>query len=555
MKFTEILKSISRSERRFIIGAVVVVLILSSLPYIYGWWQNSNESLYLGNYHRASGDYYVYMSMVEEAKTGAITFHNLFTSEDHPPVLINPFWFCVGQTARIFNIDTRLAIHIFRMALIPLTILAIYLTIATFLRKKPFRYLTFALAFLGSGFGYLYFLFSKPEVLNNLLFLHSYESPTDIWVTEGYSLLIFLASPHFQASLICLFLAIIFFYLGFRYGNFRYLVISGLFNLALAFFHPYETVYLLLITGLYTFLIIVILFHKKKYHLSRKFFYRFLIPNLIAAPGLLYQIYIFRLEPVLRSWSEQSQTISPNFKYYLLGWGILLPLALVGSVFLVRKINYRRLWLLVWCWGTIPILYFPIAFNRRFIEGVFVPLGILAALGIYFLFTKFKTKTGRIIYSLALGIILAVSLLPTNIYNLWSFTRMQEIYKSTPFYLPQEEYQALEWLKNNSTPSDVILSEHISGFIIPAFTARRVYIGHDLQTANFTEKKNRVEWFFKTPDNDTEKLAWLKDNNISFLFYGPNEQSSSVFSPTEKAYLEEVFTNSQVLIFKVSDSN
>ena len=554
MKLKEIIKSISRPERRFIIIAIAIILVLSSLPYIYGWWQNPTESLYLGNYHRASGDYYVYMSMVEEAKSGAMSFHNLFTSEEHQPVLINPFWFGVGQFARIFNIDTRLTIHIFRIALIFLTVPVIYLAMATFIKTRALRYIAFILSITGSGWGYIYYRFFRPDIIRDLFYIDFFKAPTDIWLTEANSLLLFLSSPHFQASLICLLFAIIFFYLGFRYGNFRYLAVSGLFNLALAFFHPYETVYLVLLTGIFALIIIIGKFYRKDYRSGSQYFFRYLVPNLIAAPGLLYQIYIFRMEPALRSWSEQSQTISPSFKYYLLGWGILLPLALIGSVFLVKKTDQRRLWLLVWCWGTIPLLYIPIAFNRRFAEGIFIPLGILSAVGIYFLYKKFRTKAGKTIYILALGIILALSLMPTNIYNLWSFIGIHDIYKSTPFYLPLKEYQALEWLKNNSTSADVVLSEHISGFYIPAFTARRVYIGHDLQTANFSEKKKNVNWFFKTQADDNEKLTWLETNNISFIFYGPNEQSNSILVPAEKDFLAEVYSNSQVQIFSLKKS-
>ncbi|MFC1618004.1 hypothetical protein ACFL2B_01840 [Patescibacteria group bacterium] len=551
MQIKEIIKSISKKERKIIIIAIVVVIAITTLPYIYGWLDTPEDTTYIANYHRASGDHYVYLSMIEEVKAGGITLHNLFTSEEHKAVQVRPFWFALGIIAKTFNIEARLIIQLFRIILIAISIPVIYLTISTFLKKRAPRLIAFILSLSAAGFGYLYYRF-VPEIIPNIYTINFYDTPTDIWLTEGTPLLLFVASPHFQLSLICLLLSLVFFVLGFKQKNFKYLLISGGLNLFLAFFHTYETVFIILIITIYAIGFFIWGTRCKGFKQSLTYFYRWLVPILVVLPGIAYQLYIFKTEPILKSWSEQSRTISPDIQYYLWGYGLVLAFAILGAVLLIRKLNIRHKdFLLTWFIATWPLLYIPIAFNRRFIEGLFVPMGILAALGIYWLYQKFRDKSlaKRQIFILFMIFLFMIALLPTNAYNIWSFIEIQRTYKSTPFYLPLVEKEALDWLKNNTTLDDVIMSEHVSGYYIPAFAGKRVYIGHDLQTAFFEEKKKQAETFF---NDNTDKSNWLKENNLTYFYYSPSEQDNE-FDPTNKPYLDEVFANDSVQIYRVTE--
>ena len=569
MTISEIIKSISKQERLFIIIAIVLVIFVTTLPYIYGWLTTPDDMTYLANYHRASGDHYVYLSMIEEVREGAITHHNLFTSEPHDPVQVRPFWFMMGMFAKTFNLDGILMIQIARIILIFAAIPVIYLSLATFLKQRSTRLIAFILALGGAGFGYFFYQII-PEIIPNIYTMNFYDAPVDLWLTEGVPLLLFSASPHFQLSLICLLLSFVFFVLGFKNGNFKYLVASGGFNLFLAFFHTYETVFIYFIITAYAVGIIIWAWKKFNFKEAKKYIFRWLVVCLVALPGIAYQFLIFFSIPILKSWAEQSRTISPDIQYYLLGYGLVLVAAVIGTIIVIKNSRHvgtapstvsddgtkpcfvptnHAFFLLVWFLGTWPLLYIPIAFNRRFIEGIFVPMGILAAIGIVWFFKKFKNKSEPIRRLVIIIIIVlgAVAIIPTNAYNIWSFIEVQKAYKTTPFYLPTVERESLEWLQKNASIDDVILSEHISGFVIPAFTGKRVYIGHDLQTANFPAKKQGLENFFK---DNTSKHAWLKENNITYLYYGPNELGKA-FKPDQHDYLKLDFENDKVKIYKV----
>lgn len=554
MLIKEIIQTISPKERRLILWVAVAICIITAIPFIYGQLNAPADSVFTPNFHRTTGDTYVYMSMIEEARQGAFTFHNLFTSEAHPPLLLNPLWWILGFLARFITLDSGWWMQIARTALIFVSVPTIYLTIALFVKKYSTRCLGLLLAVSVSGLGYLYYRLVDSSVIANVFNINFYSTPTDIWLSEANPLLMFLASPHFQLSLICLLGAFIFFYLGMTGGPKRYLVYSGLFNLALALFHPYETIFILCIALSFTY--VLILWPNTSWKNSGGLLAKFALIVLITAPGLLYQVYIFYVQPVFKSWAWQSMTTSPDYQFYLWGFGIFVPLAAIGAVVMFRHFNRGYAFLLTWLIVTIPLLYSPFPFNRRFIEGIFVPLGIIGAIAIMAAYEKISLRHPgrRYLFWLVTALVLFVTIAPTNFYNWWSFIEEERLYQVVPFYLPKDERASMEWLKNETAPGTVILSSHIAGFLIPAYTARPVYLGHDLQTANFADKKPRVEWFFQDDSDGNDHADFLRQNNIAYVYYGPNERRPDGFNPDTKDYLEKAYEQGRVAIYQVTSN-
>jgi len=552
MKITDVIKSISPTEKWVIILIISGILFFVIATYFFGVLAANDNFIFLGNYHRATGDTYVYFSIIEEAKGGSLTFHNLFASEEHSPVLIRPFWLLVGWFAKIFNLESMHAYLIFRLLLIPPAIFTIYLTISTFIKKIAPRLLATALTITCSGVGFFYYIFFEPQIFKDVNFVDWYSLPTDLWVTEAYPILVFMASPHFLVSIILMLLAVVFFWLGFRNSYFRYLLYSGLALTALVFVHTYIAVYLIIILGLYGLATLIYEILKKSRPIQ-KTFAKTAVPILVSLPALAYQIFLFRTEPALSIWAEQSQTISPQPIFYLLGFGILIPLAIIGSISAIKKSDREMLFISIWCWATFALLYVPLPFNRRFAQGLTLPLGILSVIGIFFLYNHWLRKNfSKQIFIIILAIILAVTIIPTHVLNIWQYFDIHKKYKSTPYYLPGPEYEALKWLRHNSQKDDIVLSGHSDGFTIPAFTARPVYIGHDLQTTNFEEKKPEVENFFGNNDDWETKKDWLKKNSIDFIYYASEEKALGDFDPESKSCLKKDFSNEDVSIYSVN---
>lgn len=74
-------------------------------------------------------------------------------------------------------------------------------------------------------------------------------------------------------------------------------------------------------------------------------------------------------------------------------------------------------------------------------------------------------------------------------------------------------------------------------------------MGHAHQTAKFFEKREKFKQFLKEND-DKQKIAFLKENKIDYLFFEKKE--SNLFNLKEKSYLKEVFNNNLITIYKVN---
>jgi len=119
-------------------------------------------------------------------------------------------------------------------------------------------------------------------------------------------------------------------------------------------------------------------------------------------------------------------------------------------------------------------------------------------------------------------------------------------------YIAKDESSAVRWLKENLSENDLVLSSSMTGNIIPAYSGRKVFIGHGHQTSEWPDKLVYVShFFFFTNGADSQKQAWLKKEGVDYLFFGPTEKSLGQFRPKEKPYLRMIFEQGETAIFKV----
>src|SRR5207248_10882570 len=95
--------------------------------------------------------------------------------------------------------------------------------------------------------------------------------------------------------------------------------------------------------------------------------------------------WFYRREPVFPH-RLAIETLSPPFRLYLKGYGLLLPLAAYGLLALLRSRGVRAqphaLLLPVWVVAGFAIAYLPVPFQRKLVMGLHFPLALLAGLGI-----------------------------------------------------------------------------------------------------------------------------------------------------------------------------
>ena len=106
--------------------------------------------------------------------------------------------------------------------------------------------------------------------------------------------------------------------------------------------------------------------------------------------------------------------------------------------------------------------------------------------------------------------------------------------------------EGMEWLRKNTKEDSVVFSNFQVGNLLFAFANRPVYLGHPHITVNFEEKMKKMEEFLKEG-----KEEFLKNEKIEYIFLIEEERGLK-FILEKKEYLEKVFENEKVTIFRVN---
>ena len=177
----------------------------------------------------------------------------------------------------------------------------------------------------------------------------------------------------------------------------------------------------------------------------------------------------------------------------------------------------------------------------------------MALFSIYrFLSQKFSHKQINLLLNnkILAGFLFMIFFALSNVYVLANDVLLYQNNSYPYFYLADDYSQAMAWLKNNTNWNDVVLSEEVNGNFIPGMSGRKVYLGHGVETVDYENKKEKVEWFWEKDEESDKKKEFLAENGIIYLFYSEAEKELGSFNPENKKYLKAVFRNQTVTIYQ-----
>lgn len=539
---------IAFQEWKFVGLMGVILILLTFLPIIIGQIATPSDSVFLGRQTLNSPDLSVYYSSIEQVKSGHYLFKNFFTSEPHSYFIFDPFWLIIGLFAKIFSLSSFLAYQISRFLLIPILLVAAYYLIAFFFQEKIKRKICFIFLLFSSGMGWLYGFSLKnfPEI------------PTDLWVPEAFFFLSCYNSPHFIVSLTLIILIFLLSLLSFERYRPVYSLAAGFCVLFLSLFHPYH---LPTIFGVLLVFIIICFLKEKKINFNYLKYYFILL--LFALPAVFYHFWLLQNFWVRQQHFFQNICLTPSLLMVLLGYGFLSIFALIGAyILIIKKVKSQKdIFLLSWLGIQFFLIYFPFAFQRRLLEGLQIPLVILAVFGLFFLkdylkekpiFRKYFFSKDNLLRKIFFLWLFLICFFGSNLTILLNDLSLY-LKDNSRIYLKKEEQKAMLWLKNNTPEESAILSSLENGNLIAAISLRQVYLGHLHQTAQSSKKKEGIERFFKK-SNDAEKIFFLKENGIDYLYFAEEEKNQALFSPGEKEYLKKVYGNNEATIYQYRDN-
>lgn len=450
---------------------------------------------------KGPGDANAYFDFMHQAADGSFFFRNSYTSEPMNPFLIRPLYWVMGVSSKV--LPPVVVWHLFRVLLTILFLFLSYLFISRFTTDIPQRMLALLILGAGSGLGYLILLINQIWGTNF--------RGVDLWLTEAIPFLSFNAHPHFILSFILILGSLGFFYKGISENKRKLTLYAGLFCFLLGFVHIYDVITIYAVISVY-----ILLLWIRERKINFDYFMHGLVFLLVSFSSTLYYILVFTLDPVFQNWTDQNQLISPPVSGYLFGFGFILLFATLFILYLIKNKTFFKkpgtTFLSVWLIVNFLILYFPISIQRRFVEGMFIPMAILASFGFMMLLRKYCPKK---FHSYAISIFLLI-LIPSNVYVFLSYFNPTYDPGSpyhAPHYLSDDQVSVLNWLGKQASPEEVILADAKFSNYIPRVAGSKVYIGHWAQTVNYNEK---LEWYTRLNAQRLD-IEDLKEKGIDYL--------------------------------------
>lgn len=534
-----VIKSISEKEWKVVVGIAFAAIMFAGVPALEGVLvARQNGTTWAGRSIFAPGDTAVYLNQIAQSRTKVGLLRNDATEEEIAPTL-QSFWNGVGIVSRYTGMSSLAAYTLVRLIGVAVFVFVAYVALATFFSGIAERMLAILMVTFSGGVGaYVGAVMQAKSIAGTQLL------PVDEWVAEAFPFLSMLCSPHFIFSWSLLIASLTLSYLAFRSGSVRTAVMGGLAFLALTSYHPY---YAVTVMAVNVFAII-----------CESFFSGFRlrpwkmlsIISLIALPAIGYQAWTFLGTMNGTLYGSQSVLLTPPVAHILLGFGGSLLAASIALVFW-RRFDWKgeadgRRFVVVWFLVTLVLIYIPVAFQRRLLEGWFFPMVMLATPVLLWVWKKLLAMKHAVIAVPAGITIFALVFLPASAS---AFIRTVQAYRlgEEPFYFGADVASGLEWVRER-TPDDArVLGGGTSGNNVLGWGERAVFVGHWALTLDPEEKVRLAEDWYKGGD-DKGRCSFLYKHGITNVWLGTEERGMAPeFLPP--SCIEEVFVSGNVTIY------
>jgi hypothetical protein len=540
--------ALTKREIAQVIGIGLVVLAISSIPYLLGYYF-APAGMEFGGFLVDLDDSYSYLATMQQGLEDGWIYRILFTPEEHVGVYLNTFYLGLGKLSSLLGLSLIQTYQLARLAFGLSLLIMAYVFMSVLLESRDRRLVAYLLISFSSGLGWL-ILLSGSRTLRGV-------SPIDFWLMDAYTFFTIFTFPHSATAVTLL---LLFFTLTLRYletFQLRALLLGSLTLVGMCIIHPFSA---LLVDGVLAVYWALLFVNRKR--MPRREGLALMIWALTPIPLVGYYYQAFASDPVFRNWSAQNILPSPPVPHLLLGYGIVFLLAVGGLVYVIRRTNERSLLLFAWATSAIVLLYLPFTLQRRMVEGLHIPLCVLATVGLFEYLLPVAMNSGwlnrfahwRGYESSGLRRLLLYSVIvatfPSNLYLVAGYSA-SALRNDPALYYRREEVEAVDWLKSNTDNTDTVLASYTMGRLIPARAGNRVFMGHFHETVEVEYKKRLAVSFFQDSSSDDFRRDLLTEYGIRYVFHGPTERQIGEFEPSRAPYLTPVYGNVCVAIYRV----
>ena len=544
------------SPREWIL-AITFSLLLTALlatPYVLGHTLTRPGIEFTGTLMNPE-DSQSYFAKMLQGYDGNLLYTIPFTSEEHDPAFRGGFYMVLGHLARWLGMSLVTTWHIARGAAGIFLFVMTFVFVATFFHDRRSRWTAYALALLGSGLGWLIFLTGQTRLLGAF--------PVDFKMPEAHLFFSALAFPHvaFGTGLLLASFWLLYRTVTADRSKGLYAIAAGVVNLALGIVYPFLIILVVATAALY-WLHLCYRARSLLWRLATLLALTFLVP----APLFLYYAYTHETNAVFHAWAAQAVTSSPPWPHYLVSHGVLLLLAILPYLQKRDSLSPGESKAFLWSWviAAIFLLYAPLNPQRRFIQGVHVPLAILATAGLLQVILPwirqsrpFRWLVARPRYTTAglerLFIVAFLAFMSiSNIYVLADLSVMTTLRQPYPFFRTQAELDVVSWVRANTKRNAVVLGAYETGNYLAGRAGNRVVLGHWAETKDWLEKYGLAQHFYNSKTDDAWRYEFLQQHGISYVWFGPRERRLGDFVPNSASnYLIPAYRSGEFTLYSV----
>ena len=476
----------------------LALAIVTAVPYLYAYAVQSPGHVFMGFFYLGD-DANTYLAKMRQGWEGSWAWQNRYTTESSPTAYLFMFWIVLGHLAALLNLPLIVVFHLARVGAAFALMAAAWFMICHFIEDTSARRFAFFFCAVGLGMGYVIQALGQPVIFGNQTDTLDWRMPE---LTAFYSLL---ALPHFAWSGVFAAAGIGLTFMAIQRGSLVLAILAGLAWLGQASIHPQMPI----LMGGATAVALVLRRPSPRGWIAA------VIAFLIPAPYILYSYLAFVGNPEVQRWTFHSKNaLPPEGISLLFAIAPQLLLALTGLPGALRRRTREDVFLVAWLVLLAAILYLPNPagdLRRRFLDGLYLPLVILGARGMYeAIIPRLRSVRARALVPFSYVCFAAIG-------SAFLVLAPLAVAAQPQYTVTTAEYDGLTWLGNE--PAGRVLAMPGVGLYIPAYSPDTVYVGHYDETFDYLNKtqialaaltgKSDIEQFIQA--NQIRYVVWTAD--------------------------------------------
>ncbi len=489
-------------------AAVLIVVLLGVNVWLHtfvsGWGPDSQATSSLARYGVVynAGDNLTYCALAQQAKSGALTFADLYTTSPHRRLLLNPFFLLIGWLARLFQVHPMLILNLAALACIPLFVGSLTRICRRLCFNTSTTLVVLCLSVGGGGISWIRYVLDKTPLGHHL---RVGNMGPDLFYFDIFPATAFSIHPYHAVAL-ALLAVIVSLIVEIETGkgpvSWRLCSLITLAALGLAATRPYEPV--LIVASYSVFLILsYIIGATAEVRQRRKVILACLA--LGTLPLLGYNLWV-SLQPVWTNFAAMSLDLHGDLDWaggLLILW-ILSAFGLLGSS--MSDLRSFRGFFFVWGILCGVLLIVMASGLTKLCGGCTIPLSLAAGVGLQ----RLRLSVRRGLAGAFVTVGLAFCAMGSPLIAHGQFAR-------SPTRIDADVLSAVAAIEaNSSAVPPTVLSDRGTAEFLPGLAGFRVFCGHWSLTDSYSEKSDLLKALgFRTERSQQRSVLPAIDSDVS----------------------------------------